>query len=327
MKKQKTSYNIKDFKENYGSRNAVKAFKSQMAKEGLGSGSLFKEFFTSSQVSEMVPPAFLQQILTGALHNPIARKVAQIIPMDWGDSINIRRAKDTHEAQILTEGASADLDGVEYDKETYEYLKIVKRPGWTYEALQDYPIDLIGINNRLMGAQISAKEDKLYMAEVYSKTNSTFSNVINSTTSGVFTVEDLIEAIADVKGVKNFYKADTVIMPLKHYKTLLKDKDLRNACFMGSSVINEQGELVKYLGCDIYVADIVKAGPKGTFVSVDDIFVMDSSYATGLIERQGVTIENWNLPERQMSNAMIYERVVPVVLQPEAIRRLQITHN
>lgn len=325
MAKNKTSYNIKNFTESYGSKGAVKNFKSQMAKENLGTGSLFREFFTSNQVSEMVPPAFLQQILTGALHNPVARKVAQIIPMDWGDSLTIRRAKDTLEAQILTEGASADIDGVEFDKETYEYAKIVKRPGWTYETLADYPIDLIGINNRLMGAQISAKEDQLFMAELYAKTSADYTNVINPTVPSTFSVDDLIEAIADVKGVKNFYKADTIIMPLKHYKTLLKDKDLRNACFMGNSVINDQGELVKYLGCDIYVADVVKAGPKGTYVSVDDIFVMDSTYATGLIERQGITIDNWNLPERQMSNAMIYERVVPVVLQPEAIRRLKLS--
>lgn len=319
------SYSVKNFVEQYGSKGSVKSFKAKLQESNLGEGTLFKEFFTGANITDMVPPAFLQQILTGALHNPIARKVAQIIPMEYGENIIIRRAKEDNEAQILAEGASADIDLTVFTKEQYEYQKIVKRPGWTYEALADYPIDLIGINNQLMGAMISAKEDQLFVAEMYKQTNTEFKNVITPTTPGTFVVDDLIEAIADVKGVKNFYKADTIIMPLKHYKTLLKDSDIRNAAFMGNSVVNDQGELVKYLGCDIYVADMVKAGPKGTYVSVDDIIVMDSTYATALIERQGVTIENWNLPERQMTNAMIYERVVPVVLQPEAIRRIKIS--
>lgn len=321
----KTQYGVKNFKESFGKTGAVKSFKQKLTEANIQDGSLFKEFFTSDKLVGMVPPAFLSQILTGALHNPIARKVAKVVPMDTGESIILRRAKEDNEAQIITEGASADIDGVEFDKETYEYKKIVKRPGWTYESLADYPLDLIAINNELMGAKITAKEDQLYLAELFSKTGVAFGNEINPAKVGVAEIDDILELIADVQGTKRFYKADTLIMNLAQYKKLLKSPDLRNAAFMGNSVINDEGQLTRFLGCEIYVADIVKSGVKGTFTSVNDIIAMDSAYATALIERQGVTIENWNLPERQMANAMIYERVVPVVLQPEAIRRLKLT--
>lgn len=320
----KTSYNVKNFTEAFGSKGAVQNFKAKLSENNIHSGSMFKEFFTSDKLAGMVPPAFLSQILTGALHNPVARKVSKVIPMDTGSEIILRRAAEDNEAQILTEGASADIDGVNFTKETYEYKKIVKRPGWTYETLADYPLELIAINNELMGAKITAKEDQLFLAELFAKTTG-FNNEVLPASAGTFTVDDLLELIADVQGTKRFYKADTIIMPLNAYKQLLKSTDLRNAAFMGNAVINEQGQLTRFLGCDIYVTDVVKAGPKGSYVSINDIYAMDSAYATAIIERQGITIENWNLPERQMQNAMIHERVVPVVLQPEAVRRLKLS--
>lgn len=321
----KTFYGVRDFKEQFGSKDAVKTFKSTLAKNGITDGSLFKEFFGSDKLAEMVPPAFLQQILIGALHNPVARNTAKIVPMNSHDSITLRRAKHDNEAQIITEGASADIDGVEFTKETYDYQKIVKRPGWTYEMLADYPLDLISINNQLMGAKITAKEDQLYLAELYDKTKAEYKNVVQPETPGVFGVEDLIELVTDVQGVKRFYKADTLIMNLKQYKQLMKMSDLRHANYFGSDVINKEGALTTFLGAKIFVANIYKKGPKGTFELIEDIYALDSTYASALIERQPMTIENWNLPERQMHNAMIFERVVPVVLQPEAIRRLQLS--
>ena len=320
-----TSYSIKQFNESFGALGAVDGFKAKLAENKLSTESLFKEFFTNDNVRDMVPPAFMSQILMGAFHNPIARKVANVIPMSWGDQITIRRVNTLEGAQVIKEGASADIQGLDFTKESYEYHKIAMRPSWTYETLQDYPLDLISLTNQFFGAAITAQEDEFFMTELFDKTGAGSGCEILPAVPGVFDTNDLIETIADVQGVKRFYKADTLLMNLANYKQLLKDKDLRNAMFMGNSIINDEGQLTNFLGCTIYVAEMFKGGPKDTVVPIKDIYAFDSQYATALIERQGLTIENWNLPERQIANAMITERVVPVVLQPEAIRRLKLS--
>ncbi len=329
----KNSYSLTDFKETYGiGDESSKKLAEQMTELKLSGSSLFREFFGNTTAQTMVPAQFLAQIVLGATSNPLFRDFSSVVSKDTGESIWIRRADDTQEAQVVEEGAEALIDRVDYEKSEFTYNKIMKRPAWSYEALADTPIDLIGVNNKLMGAQVTLKEDHLHIADAYYWSSgaraATYSNTIGVVVGHTY-LQNLIDAVVDLPcDSEGFYKADVIIMNCTAYKALLKDTNLPDASYWGGITFIQSGELAKILGCKIYVRTLKQYG--GDYqkpcedLTTDDLstYIIDSRFAFAVIDRVPLTVDDWDIPARQISNANIWERTILAVLQPRAYRRM-----
>jgi len=327
------SYSLIDFKEQFGIGDvAKKALNDKMTELKLSGATLFREFFSNVTATTMVPAQFLSQIVLGATSNPLFRAFCPVISKDSGESIWVRRADDTQAAQVVKEGAEALIDRVDYEKSEFTYNKIMKRPAWSWEALADTPIDLIGVNNKLMGAQITLKEDHLGMADIYYWSSgaraTTYANTI-APTGGQTYLQNLIDAVVDLPcDSEGFYKADTIIMRCDCYKLLLKDTNLPDASYWGGITFIQTGELSKILGCAIYVRTLKTYG--GDYqkpcedLTTDDhsSYIIDSRFAFAVIDRVPLTIDDWDVESRQLTNANIWERTILAILQPRAYRRL-----
>jgi HK97 family phage major capsid protein len=327
------AYSLVDFKEQFGiGENSVAKLSEKMVELKLNGNSLFKEFFGNSTASSLVPAQFLAQIILGATSNPLFRDFSPVISKDSGESIWIRRASDEEDAQVVNEGAEALIDSVGYEKSEFTYNKIMKRPMWSYEALADTPIDLIGINNQLMGAKVTQKEDQLGLADIYYWSSgaraTTYTNTV-APTGGQSYLENLIDAVVDLPcDSDGFYKGDVIIMDCAGYKLLMKDADLPDASYWGGTTFIQSGELAKILGCKIYVRSLKKYGgdyqkPQEVLTTdTDTTYVVDSRFAFAVLDRVPLTIDSWDIESRQLANANIWERTILGVLQPRAYRRL-----
>jgi len=326
------SYSLVNFKEQFGTEDAVKGLSTKMTELKLTGNSLFSEFFGNSTASDLVPAQFLAQIILGATSNPLFRDFAPVVSKDSGESIWIRRASDTEPAQVVNEGAEALIDTVSYEKSEFTYNKIMKRPMWSYEALADTPIDLIGVNNQLMGAQVTLKEDHLGLADAYYWSSGaravTYDNTV-APTAGQSYLENLIDGVVDLPcDSDGFYKANVIIMNCDGYKLLLKDADLPDASYWGGVTFIQTGELAKILGCKIYVRTLKKYGgdyqkPQEVLTTdADSTYIIDSRFSFAVIDRVPLTIDSWDIESRQLANANIWERTILGVLQPRAYRRL-----
>ena len=326
------SFSLVNFKEQFGTDDAVKGLATKMSELKLSGNSMFREFFGNSTATDLVPAQFLAQIILGATSNPLFRDFAPVVSQSTGESIWIRRASDTEAAQVVNEGAEALIDTVSYEKSEFTYNKIMKRPMWSYEALADTPIDLIGVNNQLMGAQVTLKEDHLGLADIYYWSTgaraTAYDNVVNAT-AGQSYLENLIDTVVDLPcDSDGFYKANVIIMNCTGYKLLLKDADLPDAAYWGGITFIQTGELAKILGCKIYVRSLKKYGgdyqkPQEVLsADADSTYVIDSRFSFAVIDRVPLTIDSWDIESRQLANANIWERTILGVLQPRAYRRL-----
>lgn len=329
----KNSYSLTDFRESFGTgKDSFAKLSETMTGLKLSGSSLFKEFFSNETASTMVPAQFLSQIVLGATSNPLFRDFCPTITKDSGESVWIRRASDTTGAQVVEEGAEAEIDAVDYEKSEFVFNKIMKRPMWSYEALADTPLDLIGVNNMLMGAQITLKEDQIGLADLYYWSSgaraTSYSNTV-SATGGQSYLQNLIDTVVDLPTDSDgFYKADVIIMNSTGYKALMKDANLANSAFWGAQSLVRTGEISNILGCKIYVRTLKKYGGDYQRPSEDlttdtaSTYVIDSRFSFAVIDRVGLTIDNWNIPARQLQTANLWERTVLGILQPAAFRRL-----
>ena len=329
----KNSYSLVNFKEQFGiGKEAVEKLMTKMTELKLNGNSLFKEFFSNVEASAMVPVQFLAQIVLGATSNPLFRAFAPVINKDSGESIWIRRASDDEDAQVVDEGAEVLVDQTDYEKSEFIYRKIIKRPMWSYEALADTPMDLVGVNNQLMGAKVTLKEDHVGLADIYYWSSGTravtYNNTID-TVDGQSYLANLIDAVVDLPcDSDGFYKADVIVMDCTSYKLLLKDAGLPDASYWGGVTFIQTGELSKILGCKIYVRTLKKYG--GDYqkpcekLTTDALstYVIDSRFALAVIDRIPLTIDSWNIESRQLANANIWLRTVLGILQPRAYRRM-----
>jgi len=327
------SYNLIDFKEQFGTGSeSIQKLSDKMTELKLSKSSLFREFFGNTEASAIVPAQFLAQIVLGATSNPLFRDFCPVVSKDSGESIWIRRADDTEDAQVVDEGAEALIDTVTYEKSEFTYNKIMKRPMWSYEALADTPIDLIGVNNQLMGAKVTQKEDHLGLADIYYWSSgaraTTYTNTVDPT-AGQSYLDNLIDAVVDLPcDSDGFYKADVIIMNCDGYKLLMKDADLPDASYWGGTTFIQSGELAKILGCKIYVRQLKTytgdyQRPQETLsTDSDSTYVVDSRFSFAVIDRVPLTIDSWDIESRQLANANIWLRTILGVLQPRAYRRL-----
>lgn len=319
-------YSWNDFRETFGTENSIQKLSEILSEKNLSGNSLFKEFFGNDVASTLVPAQFLSQIMLGAKQNLMFRSFAPVIGKSTGDTITVRRVDDTVGAQIVPEGAEPLIDTAAWEKEVYEYIKIAKRPQWSYEALADTPIDLIGINNQLMGALVSAMEDNISFCELKKFMDALTDAATYQTapTGGQTYKENLIDSIIALSGRNRFYRADTILMSPTNYKLLLKDTNLPDASYFGSPEINRTGELATIFGCRIIVGNVVKYAADGHTPEADDAYtyLLDSRFAVSIIERQPLTIDSFDIPARQISNAIIYLRSVMVPMQYKAINVL-----
>lgn len=326
------SYSLTDFKEQYGTEDSIKKLSEKMTTLKLSGSALFKEFFSNVEATQMVPAQFLAQIILGATSNPLFRAFSPVVSKDSGESIWIRRASDTEGAQVVNEGAEALIDSVTYEKSEFTYNKIMKRPMWSYESLADTPIDLIGVNNQLMGAQVTLKEDQLGLADIYYWSSgaraTTYDNILGAT-PGQSYLENLIDSVVDLPcDSDGFYKADVIIMNCTGYKLLMKDANLPDASYWGGTTFIQSGELAKILGCKIYVRGLKKYGgdyqkpQEALCVDANSTYIIDSRFSFAVIDRVPLTIDSWDIESRQLANANVWERTILGIIQPRAYRRL-----
>jgi hypothetical protein len=142
-------------------------------------------------------------------------------------------------------------------------------------------------------------------------------------------LENLIDTVVDLPcDSDGFYKADIIIMNCDGYKALMKDSDLQDSAFWGSQSLVRTGEIANILGCKLYVRSLKQYGGdyqkpcEDLSTDADSTYVIDSRFAFAMIDRVPLSIDNWNIPARQLSTANIWERTVLGVLQPRAYRRL-----
>ena len=327
-----SKYSLVDFKEAFGvGEDALSKLQETLTGAKLDGSSLFREYFSTADGANMVPAQFLSQIVLGATSNPLFRKFCPTINQNVGESIYVRRADDSLDASVVAEGSEKLIEETEYEKSEFVYRKIMKRPSWSYEALADTPIDLVGTNNYLMGAKITLKEDQLALADIYYWSSGARETLYANTVDPIGTdyKDNLVEAVVDLPiDSDGFYKADTIIMNGAEYKLLLGDDNLPDASYWGSDTFMKSGELAKILGCNIYVRTLKKYG--GDYqdpyevlsTDTDSTYVIDSRFAFAVIDRVPLTIDSFDIPAKQLTDANIWTRTILGVLQPKAYRRL-----
>lgn len=228
-----------------------------------------------------------------------------------GSSIDINRTDESAmSVRLIAEGAEITLDEDAYSTTNTKPLKYGVTVKITKEMEEDAQWPLLQRNIQKAGKRLAENETNLILTALQACTN----NVSGGAAATIANVTRLMQYLDD-----NDYNPTTLFVGMEVLN------DFRNIdTFVEANKIGNTDMLSKGFLGTIYGMNVIKfstnAAPSSTYAKY--AYVTDKSEAYAIVEKRPITIENFSLPQYDMSGAAITQRLAVSLIRDNAVARL-----
>ena len=320
-------------------REALDTFKTEMK------GISLKEAMTSDELSDFIPQIFADEVILLGQRQATARNAFSVITQSTNSNFTIRFRDKNEGAQVLRE-----LDEFQHSKSErftrqFHFNKIGDFPLFSFELLEDSPLDEVADEVRMSVSTIWRRENQLAWDQVTrfsqgSATTGAESDTWNNYVSGPDCLdgsgnadEDAATAILDA--MEDAYLSITTAledafpqnsltwyMSPQVFSILWKEPTFRRFDALGASPIQVTGNMVQPFGIPMQIIEPGFFDTNSDFIpSPCDIFLM-ADQAFRLRERVSLRTQPITLDKIQASGPLMWERLTFYPRNPLAFRRI-----
>lgn len=273
----------------------------ELADEGV----LFK-----SAEAELVKQQLFEIIKEASVATRIGRQLVDIINMREGSTLDFILAdKDSMQVVEVGEGAEIPLKTEAYTKLQVTPLIYGVRIAVTNRMIEDANWDIIQRNLATAGRKMGEKEDELILGSFDNSTDGFPSQSGHSiTTSGTeLAIADIATGMAHVE--EHDYHPNVMVLSEKQVSELRQIDTFVEADKVGDRRVFENGFVGKIFGMETVISSAV---------SDDSAYILDSKEAGVLVLRRPLTVERLADPLRDLTNAVVTQRMSAKVLRAMA---------
>lgn len=225
-----------------------------------------------------------------------------------GSSLDINlEAEDAMDVRLVGEGAEIPLDNDEYSNVNSKPLKYGVAIRITRELMEDSKWPLLQLNVRKAGKRFAENETSLIVTAL--------DGAANTVTGGsAITIANITRAMQYLEDADyeptSFLVGNEVVNDLRNIDTFVEaDK-------AGNNEMISRG----FLGT-IFGMNVMRASPNAGLTKTSS-YVFDKTQAYAITEKRPITVENFMLPQFDMSGAAVTQRITATLLRSNAVAKI-----
>ena len=265
---------------------------------------------TSSVASLEPTEVIARQIEEAARANLVAMQAVRVNRDLVGSPARslIVGSRGTITAAAVNEGATITLVNPSYSPATITPTKFGVAVEITTEAINAFQFDLINDYLAEAGYAMAKYLDSLVCTAIQAQNVWDYSGAtVTATTSGVLAYDDVISAVAAVRGQN--WSPDTIIINPAQQQDLLKDTKFINAAAYGGNGPLANGEIGKFAGLKVLVTSQIASG---------SAVVLDSAHAAMVAVKRDMTVKRDELPAKDAIGLYVTEMAKAAVVNNTA---------
>lgn len=266
---------------------------------------------TGTEGSLLIPRKIYPTLIPEVLKSLIPRELAMIyvgpseIP---GSSIDLNRiVVNTMKVRLVSEGAEIPLDKLDYNNLNIKPKKYGVAIRITREMLEDAVFNLLQNNIEYAGRRFAENENSLVIAALDQAANTVSGGAavqISDITRAIQYLEDNDHTATD------YLVGFEVLNDLRNIDTFVEYQKVGNTEMLSRG----------FLG-NIYGMNVVKVSTNAGMTSTSS-YVIDRNNAYAIVEKRPITVENFELPNFDMSAAAITQRIDVQPVRTVAIAKI-----
>jgi len=231
-----------------------------------------------------------------------------------GSSLDIdREDPNTLDVREIAEGADITIDQQTYDSVNIKPKKYGVGVRITREMLEDTKWNLLQRNIATAGKRFAENETNLVLLQLDSAATT-------NTGGAAFTISDITKMMLDLEDKD--YSPSTMLVGNEVLHDLRNIDTFVEADKLGSRQMLETGFVGRIYGLDV-MRFSTNAAPSTTYSKY--AYVFDKSQAYYIVEKRPISIENFDLPNNDMSAAVITQRIAVQIIRTQAVSKTTTT--
>jgi len=231
-----------------------------------------------------------------------------------GSSLDIdREDPNTLDVREIAEGADITIDQQTYDSVNIKPKKYGVGVRITREMLEDAKWNLLQRNIATAGKRFAENETNLVLLQLDSAATT-------NTGGAAFTISDITKMMLDLEDKD--YTPTTMLVGNEVLHDLRNIDTFVEADKLGSRQMLETGFVGRIYGLDV-MRFSTNAAPSTTYSKY--AYVFDKSQAYYIVEKRPISIENFELPNNDMSAAVITQRIAVQIIRTQAVSKTTTT--
>jgi HK97 family phage major capsid protein len=231
-----------------------------------------------------------------------------------GSSLDIdREDPNTLDVREIAEGADITIDQQTYDSVNIKPKKYGVGVRITREMLEDAKWNLLQRNIATAGKRFAENETNLVLLQLDSAATT-------NTGGAAFTISDITKMMLDLEDKD--YSPSTMLVGNEVLHDLRNIDTFVEADKLGSRQMLETGFVGRIYGLDV-MRFSTNAAPSTTYSKY--AYVFDKSQAYYIVEKRPISIENFDLPNNDMSAAVITQRIAVQIIRTQAVSKTTTT--
>ena len=227
-----------------------------------------------------------------------------------GSSLDIdREDPNTLDVREIAEGADITIDQQTYDSVNIKPKKYGVGVRITREMLEDAKWNLLQRNIATAGKRFAENETNLVLLQLDSAATT-------NTGGAAFTISDITKMMLDLEDKD--YTPTTMLVGNEVLHDLRNIDTFVEADKLGSRQMLETGFVGRIYGLDV-MRFSTNAAPSTTYSKY--AYVFDKSQAYYIVEKRPISIENFELPNNDMSAAVITQRIAVQIIRTQAVSK------
>lgn len=315
-------------------REALDAFKSEMK------GISLKEAMTSDELSSFIPQVFTDEVVLIGQRQAIARNSFPSIAQSTNSDFKIRFREKNDNAQVLRE-----LDEFQHSKSerytrTFEFNKIGDFPLFSFELLEDSPLDEVADEVRMSVSKIYRRENQLAWDMVTRFSQGTENDFWANWIQGPDCLDSsgdadedqatlILDAMEDAylnitTALEDAFPQNTLrwFMSPQVFSILWKEPTFRRFDALGATPVQVTGNLPTPFGLPMTICETGYFNTSSVFIPTPcDIYLM-ADQAFRLRERVSLRTQPITIDKIQASGPLMWERICFYPRNPLAYRRI-----
>ena len=231
-----------------------------------------------------------------------------------GSSLDIdREDPNTLDVREIAEGADITIDQQTYDSVNIKPKKYGVGVRITREMLEDAKWNLLQRNIATAGKRFAENETNLVILQLDSAATT-------NAGGAAFTISDITKMMLDLEDKD--YTPTTMLVGNEVLHDLRNIDTFVEADKLGSRQMLETGFVGRIYGLDV-MRFSTNAAPSTTYSKY--AYVFDKSQAYYIVEKRPISIENFDLPNNDMSAAVITQRIAVQIIRTQAVSKTTTT--
>jgi len=227
-----------------------------------------------------------------------------------GSSLDIdREDPNTLDVREIAEGADITIDQQTYDSVNIKPKKYGVGVRITREMLEDAKWNLLQRNIATAGKRFAENETNLVLLQLDSAATT-------NAGGAAFTISDITKMMLDLEDKD--YTPTTMLVGNEVLHDLRNIDTFVEADKLGSRQMLETGFVGRIYGLDV-MRFSTNAAPSTTYSKY--AYVFDRNQAYYIVEKRPISIENFELPNNDMSAAVITQRIAVQIIRTQAVSK------